>query len=118
MNPNLIIVFAFLIAISLTQSASSENFFIVQISPVIDGKAARPSNLTISRNLTSSLSHTLSVSSTNFLKNVTIGLQLFSWYNGDWINKKSRTLRNTILTQKSQTAEESTPLFRRTYSHS
>lgn len=101
MRPIHIAILTLLIHTYLSNSSNHHNnFIIVQISPLIDGKAAKPSNITFPRNTTFSLSHTLSVSSTNFHKNVSIGLQLFAWYEGGWISKKPRTLRTTSITQK------------------
>ena len=44
------------------------------------------------------------MSSTNFHKNVAVGMQTWVWYNGGWVAKKPRTLRihnnNQELTQK------------------
>jgi hypothetical protein len=70
----------------------------VELSPAIDAKKVKPFNLTVPQN--GSISHLISVNNVNFRKNVTIGLTLYAWFNGDWVNKKSRLLRNFSLKQK------------------
>ncbi len=92
-----VVILTLLIHTYIADTHHNHHFMIVQISPIIDNKAAKPTNFTIPHNNTSPLSHTLTLSSTNFHKNVSIGLQLFAWYNGGWISKKTRTLRTTSI---------------------
>ena len=89
---------AVLLALS---SAERQGDFLIELSPAMDGRKVKPYN--ISLNINGSLNQSLSVSSVNFRKNVTLSMQLFAWYNGDWILKKARLLRTPSLTQRSPT---------------
>lgn len=64
---------------------------------MIDGKPIRPANYSIGKDLSSPFAHQITVSSINFLKNITVGMQLYAWYNGGWIAKKNRVLRIDLL---------------------
>ncbi len=92
----LILTLAIFLSLSSAQKADdgeSHKDFIVQLTPVVDGKQAKPFNISFSINQSEPLVHNLTLNSLNFYKNVSINLQLFAWYNGGWLNKKSRKIR-------------------------
>ena len=88
----------FLTLITITTSQQREGDFVIELTPAMDGKKVKPFNISIPIN--SSYTHSLPVSSINFRKNITLGMQLYAWYNGGWIIKKSRVLRICAFIQK------------------
>ena len=87
------------ITIAVVASQERDENFIVELTPAMDGKKVKPFNISIALN--GSYTHKLPVSSINFRKNITLGMQLFAWYNGGWISKKSRLLRIYFIIKKS-----------------
>lgn len=86
-------LFIAFLPLTLCESSEPSKEFIVQLTPMVDSKAIKSFNLTLSKDQSEPMSHTLTINKNNFKRNVSVKVEMFVWYNGGWVSKKPRNIR-------------------------